>query len=119
MRTTKEKVRQIIDTEITDANVEGYIEAASTVLDEVFAGVTISSTMLTEIERWLTAHFISSTKERQAKKEGAGGAFIEYAGEYEMGLQSTSYGQNAMTLDYTGTLRGLAGKTASITAIKQ
>lgn len=119
MRTTVAKVRQIIDTELEDENIVGIIEGASILLDQLFISISMPDTILTEIERWLTAHLIAISKERQAKKEGAGGAYIEYAGEYGSGFEATSYGQTAVALDYSGTLKGLSGKSAKITAIKQ
>lgn len=118
MRTTVEKVREIIETELTDINLEGYITGASTLLDKVLAGKSIPEALLAEIERWLTGHFITASKERQAKKEGAGGAFIEYAGIFGEGLKCTSYGQMVLTLDYTGTMATLTGKNVIIKAIK-
>ena len=120
-RTTATLVKQIIETDLEDPVVEGYITAASTLVDEVLAGASLSETLLTEIERWLTAHLIASTRERIAKSEEAGGAKIVYAGEWGQGLYSTSFGQTAIAMDTSGELAAMSGgaKRASLRAIKQ
>jgi hypothetical protein len=60
---------------------------------------------------------ITVTRERMAKKEGAGGASIEYVGNYGEGLSSTPYGQMVMILDTTGAMASLALKQVKITSI--
>lgn len=119
MRTTVAKVKLILsETELTDPVIESYIEAASTWLDVLFANQPVEMTMLAELERWLTAHLIVSTQERIAKKEGAGGAFIEYMGIFGEGLKSTPYGQMAISLDTTGLLAAAGMKAIKMRAIK-
>lgn len=116
VRVTASEVKEIMDTTLSDVIVGAYITSANTLVNSVLG--TGATDLLKEIERWLTAHMIAVTRERQAQKEGAGGAYIEYTGKYGQDLSSTSYGQMAMALDTTGALAGLAGKSASITAIK-
>lgn len=121
MRTTVDAVKIIIETELTDPVIEGYIGSASAFVDSALLGAGLTETTLTEIERWLTAHMIASTKERIAKREEAGGAKIEYAGEFGTGFSSTSFGQMAVILDTSGTLKKLNGDTkfASFWAVPQ
>lgn len=118
LRTTAEDVKIIIDTSLEDTDITGYITAANNLINTALSGTTLGSDILAEIERWLTAHMIASTRERMAKKEGAGGAEIEYTGVYGVGLNSTTYGQMAMQLDTTGELSALGGKRAYLKAIK-
>jgi hypothetical protein len=42
-----------------------------------------------------------------SKEEGAGGAYIKFAGDWGRGLDGTSHGQMAVMLDTTGTLAAL------------
>lgn len=114
-RVTPEEVKAIIDTTLTDTIVYSYILGANALVNTALG--TGATAILKEIERWLTAHLIASTKERQAKKEEAGGAKIEYTGNYGAGLHSTSYGQMCMTMDTTGALASLMGKAVKIFAI--
>jgi len=117
VRVTAAEVKAILeDTELTDLVVETYITGANTLVNSVLG--TGTTDLLKEIERWLTAHMIKSTQERIAKKEEAGGAKIEYEGVFGAGLSSTPYGQMVLTLDATGLMASLSGKTVKIYAIK-
>ena len=119
MRTTPAEVLLVMDNvTLSDTIVNTYILAANRMVNNIL-GVSTTDPILIEIERWLAAHLIAITRERQAKKEGAGGASIEYAGEFGMGLSSTSYGQMVMTLDNTGLMASTNLKAASIHAIKE
>lgn len=118
VRVTASEVKEILDdSTLLDTIVEAFILGANAMVNTNLAGTTLSPEILKEIERWLSAHLISVTRERQAKKEGAGGASIEYTGEWGEGLKGSSYGQMAMTLDSTGTLASLDQKKATLYAI--
>lgn len=115
-RVTEAEVKAILDnTTLTNTQVLAYIGSANTLINTVFG--TGTTAILGELEKWVAAHMIAITRERQAKKEEAGGAKIEYTGVYEEGLKSTSYGQMAIFLDSTGLLAALSGKTIKIYAI--
>jgi len=104
MRTTAVDVKRILDnTTLTNTIIEAYISASNVMVTQIL-GTTLSDTVLTEIEKWLAGHLIASTRERQAKKEGAGGAEIEYTGKYGLGFTLTSYGQMVLALDTTGAM---------------
>jgi hypothetical protein len=109
-RTTATAVKQIIDTDLSDAIVEAYIQAANITITEVLGSdTTITSDHKEELERWLSAHLISATRERQASKEGAGGASITYEGITGKGLEATMYGQQVLAMDSTGKLAIYSG----------
>ena len=116
-RVTITEVKLIIDTSLEDDNITAYITAANALVTDVLASSGLTSTILKEIERWLTAHLIAATQERQSKKEEAGGAKIEYTGAYGDGLKLTSYGQMVMTLDSSGLMASLGGRSATVFAI--
>jgi hypothetical protein len=118
-RVTAEEVQAIMDTDLTEAKITGYIDSVTIIVDGLFNSVSISDPLLKEIERWLTAHAIAISSERQAREEGAGGAYIKYAGMTGIGLKATSYGQMAISIDTTGTLLGSMGKAASIYVIPE
>jgi hypothetical protein len=116
-RVTENDVKAILDnTTLSTSQITPYITSANTLVNTALG--TGTTDILFEIERWLAAHLIACTRERQAKKEEAGGAKIEYTGIYQEGLHSTTYGQMVLTLDTSGTLVSLMGKSAKITAIK-
>lgn len=117
MRTTVEEVRMIIDTALEDAVITSFIQSASLFIDRVLSDSNLDDEALEDIERWITAHLIANTAERQAKEEGAGGAFIKYVGDFGMGLKSTTYGQTAIMLDTSDTLKALADGRKNINLI--
>lgn len=118
-RTTAAKVQAILEDTIAEGTIEAFISGATLLLDEVFEDETeIDEDLIAEIERWLTAHMITSTISRMARKEGAGGANIEYTGQWGKYLDSTPYGQQALALDPTGKLAAAtARKTVTIEAV--
>ena len=116
-RVTIAEVKLIIDTSLEDTNVTAYITAANALVTDVLASSGLGDVLLKEIERWLTAHLIAATQERQSKKEEAGGAKVEYTGVYGDGLKLTSYGQMVLTLDSSGLMASLGGRSATVFAI--
>ena len=107
------------DTTLTDIQIDVYIESANIFVTRLLGSKSLQTDTLKEIERWITAHMIASTRERMAKDEGASGAYIKYTGEWGKGLLLTSYGQMAIALDTSGTLQAISeGKlSARLTAI--
>jgi hypothetical protein len=117
-RTTAVDVKQIIDTDLEDSIVEGYISAATSTVDEVLgADPSLSGDLKTEIERWFTAHLIASTREQQLSEAKAGPASAKFQGKTGMGLDATLYGQQVKAMDTTGKFAALSGKRASMTAV--
>ena len=117
-RTTATEVKQILDTDLEDSVVDAYIIAANALVTEVIGSNTsLSDTLKEEIERWLTAHLMASTRVQQLKSGEAGGAKAVYQGVTAKGLESTFYGQQVMVLDASGSFAALGGKSATITAI--
>ena len=116
--TTVSRVKQILDTELTDENIEAYIGSAHVMLNSAFVGVSINSDLRLELETWVTAHMIASTREQQLSEASAGSAKAKFQGQTGLGLNSTFYGQVAKNMDTTGTLLRLDGKIASLTSIK-
>jgi hypothetical protein len=116
VRVTAKEVKQILDdSALAESVINTFITSANTLVNQALG--TGTTDILKEVERWLTAHMIASTRERQAKKEEAGGAKIEYTGVYMAGLHSTSYGQMVLTMDLSGKLASLMGKAVKIYAI--
>ena len=116
VRVVAAEVNAILDTHsISDADIGAYIVTANTLVNSVLG--TGTDDIYSQIEKYLAAHLVSISRLRQAKKEEAGGAKIEYTGFWMTGLNSTSYGQMVLALDTTGAFAALMKKPASITAI--
>lgn len=118
-RVTTSEVLEIMDTTLTETQLTPYVISANVFVTETLSGTSLSDDMLKEIERWLAAHFAAMTKERQSKKEEAGGASIEWGVKFGSELEATTYGQIALSLDSSKTLINLQkGKgTPSIYAV--
>ena len=117
IRVTNEEVLQIITTDITDCTP--FIMAANTIVDKYLGETSdLSNKQKKEIERWLSAHFLA-IKDPQIKSESVGGASASYqVGTLGKGLDSTMWGQMALTLDTTGILKESSStKRASVKAI--
>ena len=101
-RVTDAEVKAIIDTE---RDVAPFIETASLIVDEDVSGNGPSVARLRQIELYLAAHFVAITEERGGLISSATGAGKEtYANNFKEGLRSTRYGQQAMSLDTSGSL---------------
>ena len=107
LRATELEVQVIMDTTLTTEEIKPFLIAANVFVTQSLDGVSLSNDTLKQLEIWLAAHFISVGKERVAKEAGAGGAYIKYAGEWGIGLNSTPYGQVALNLDTSKTLQEL------------
>jgi len=75
-------------------------------------GKGYTDTRLELIERWLSAHFIAIRDPRVAS-EGAEGLSQSFMYKVGLGLQQTTYGQQAMLLDTKGGLSSLNGDSNS------
>lgn len=104
-RVTQAEVRDIVSNDST-TDMTPFITAANALTDRVdlldTEGV-LSEALLKEIERHLAAHFYQSLDPGYTSKS-TGGASGSFQGQYGMHLERTPYGQNAMTMDFTGTL---------------
>ncbi len=119
-RISATEVLEIMDVDLTEAQVDPYIGSAHAFVEGALDGKGLKDFTLKEIERWLAAHMIALTRERTAASEEAGGAKIVYAGEWGKDLDATSYGQMAKMLDTSGTLTALndGKKPAFMRAVK-
>jgi len=118
-RTTASEVKKIIDTDLDTSVVDVYISSASEVVTNVLGSDTsLSDTLKKNIEMWLAAHLIASTREQQIQKAGAGGANVTYQGVTGKGLEATLYGQQVLAMDTTGKMAAtMAKQKASLIAI--
>jgi len=105
-RVTTADVKLIIHTALDD--LAAFITPANQLVDALLLDKGLGEPRLTEIERWLAAHFVAM---RTPAETGRGVA--ESRHDYEtptvgQHLNGTRYGQMAIVLDTTGTLAALA-----------
>lgn len=105
IRTTAELVAGIIEVD-GPINLGPFLLTASTLVDLVQDAGDLSSETLELIERWLSAHFYS-VRDPRPTSEKAGPVGASYQSKVDLNLASSHYGQTAMVLDTTGTLKKL------------
>src|SRR5690606_1442192 len=105
----------IIDTEI---NLAPFITVAHVTVENTLAAAGVDEATLKEIERWLAAHF-ACVRDPRVRNKSVDDASVSYEGRFGMarGLESTQYGQQALALDYTGTLARLGERKATFSVI--
>ena len=113
-RVTDVEVKEILDTII---DTTPFITAANLIVTEKLGGSDLSSAMLKEIERWLSAHLACSMDPR-AKLESLGDGSKSYEGQTDLGLDNTKYGQNVKLLDTTGVLASLGKQAAKVEVLE-
>jgi len=115
-RVTEEEVQAIME-EYPD-DLTPFMTVASLLVEEELVPIgVLSDDRLKEIERWLSAHF-AAVRTPLATQEGAGPVTqSNQRGSPGKGLASTQYGQNAISLDTTGTLAALAEGTSTSSAM--
>lgn len=112
-RTTSLQVQAILGRNFTTgADLTGFIDAASIMIDQVVACAISKKRPLTDsqaeiLERYLTAHYYGHADQFFTSKStsGASGSF---QGQFGKGLEGSQYGQTAMSLDPSGCLKALS-----------
>ena len=105
-RVTASAVKKLIDTDTLDADVtDVFIPMAELITNDVLADKDLSEARLTEIERWLAAHYIAASIDPQTQASSISGAVGDtFEGVTGTGLAFTRYGTQAIALDTSGTL---------------
>ena len=107
IRTTEEAVSGIIEVD-SDISLTPFIETANNLVDRVAASdSSVSSATLELIERYLSAHFYTLRDPRPVS-ERAGTVWVQHQSRVDLGLKTSHYGQMAIALDPTGTLKALS-----------
>lgn len=108
-RITKSELQAVFQTDAGNETLDAMIEMANIMVTQSLSGVTspvtLSAAELKMIEKMLAAHFLSLYDPRETRMEiGDGVAWYEGQEAFDMGLKRTSYGQQALIMDRTGTL---------------
>lgn len=111
-RTTHAQVADIYDADTEIANFEPFITTANILVTTRLGSSGLTADHLAQIETYLAAHF-AAIKEKEVKTEQLGDGNATYAGKTNMGLDYTSYGQQAKVIDTTGLLSKL-GTTGTL-----
>lgn len=106
VRTNASDVKTIIQTTLSDSEVDRFIQTANRYVDDRLGSSGLSSEILEEIELYLSAHFLAMREEYGGlDRQTLGDGTDSYKGTAGTNLGWTRYGQQAMALDSTGKLR--------------
>ena len=101
-RVTEDEVKKIINTSFTD--LSPFISTANLIVNDKLTNKGLSNAILYKIELFLSAHLIDLLGDR-LKSESLGDASNTYDLATGYNLLSTFYGQTAISLDSSGTLK--------------
>lgn len=115
VRTTGSEVEAVLTDDYDGStSLTPYIAAASSIVDRLAAldssGV-LTSAQLTLIETWLSAHCYCMM-DRLMQSEGKGKSSGTVMGVFGKRLESTTYGQMALSLDWSGRLSSIGKQRA-------
>lgn len=103
-RTSELSVAEILLEDLSSGDsLVAFIDTASALVTEVCAPQGYSDTILELIERWLAAHFYCIAKP-QVVSEKVGQGENTFQQKVDLNLNQTRYGQQALILDYKGSL---------------
>lgn len=107
-RVSDAEVKELFDDDV-GFDTTNFIDTANVIINEHLASVISSVELLTKIELYLAAHFVTLTFERGGLVRSAAlDASETYANVFKSGFRSTRYGQQALALDYTSTLQAVS-----------
>ena len=92
-----------IDADTPEAETTAYIETAHVYLCSVLDGYGIPTSLMTQIEKYLAAHY-AAIAYPVTKREGLGPLSRSYESKVALRFENTKYGQQALALDPTGRL---------------
>ncbi len=105
-RATAERVKEIVSTNLSDETLaSNMILTANLMVTTHLSTAGHTDKVLELIELYLAAHYVALTEERGGLIESEfGDARERYADIYQQGVNSTRYGQTALSLDSSGLL---------------
>lgn len=113
-RVTADEVKEIIDTDLTDAQINAFINAANAIVQDNLLDANIGATTLAQIELWLAAHLLATRDMREKAVDLGSGAVTYQTPQLGLALDGTAYGQQVKLLDYSGILSTLGQRRARI-----
>ena len=114
-RVSEAELRKIFKTSATalpSDSALAFINTANLMVNEYLSGSGFSESYLKEIELYLSAHLAAMWDQRRSEKE-IGESRFKFQGKWDLGLNSTDYGQKVIILDSTGSLVN-AGMSKSV-----
>lgn len=113
-RVSPDEVKEIIETDLAGDELNVFINTAHYLVQENLLNKGLSANILTQIELWLSAHYLA-IRDQRVEEEWVGGEWkAKYQGKTAMGFEATTYGQQALMLDTSGSLVSIGLKRAIV-----
>jgi len=109
-RVTSAEVIAILGDDNSDLTDVSAFIAMATLLTDKCSAAGLAAADCKEVERWLSAHLVATGARRLVKSSAVGPISESFDSKIDLGLNGTSYGQQAIALDTTSTLASLSGK---------
>jgi len=111
-RVTEAEVRAVLETD-EEVSLTGFISDAGVFVDRAVLQAQSNSAEITSqeaklMEKYIAAH-LYALFEQKPLKERVGRSSVTYVGKSGMGLESTVWGQTALSIDSTGSLATVTG----------
>jgi len=113
MAPTPTEVKEIFDTSLSESAIQTWIDIGQPFIDDIAAESNLSQSELDNIHKLVTAHLASAQDQRIESTSRETGS-MTYRGETGMDWMGTTYGQRAVALDPTGTLKESSKPKASL-----
>lgn len=114
-RTTPDLVAGIIEVDGA-IGLTPFITAANALVDEIAEKSGHDADRLQLIETWLAAHFYT-VRDPRPTSERASTIEVRYQSAVDLNLNTSHYGQMAMTLDTSGLLRAISNGKKRVSAV--
>ena len=115
-RNTNDEIQCLLE---TDANMVQYIDMASHIVDAYLGSANLTSDILKDIEANLAAHYYRSVNPEiiEEKYDKSTEKRHVPTSNMNMGLGATRWGQMAVILDSSGTLKNLHKRKAAVVVV--
>lgn len=119
LRTNASDVLTILEngSDFSESDVTPFLITANLLVSGQLSGEGLSTSIMTEIEKYLSAHLMTTAIDRQTIRTEIGGDTSDQYPHLGKGLNSSTYGQTVKLLDTTGKLANLGKKKAKIKAV--
>lgn len=97
--------------DVHNPSLQPFVDSATVIVDRVRQGaidkgMDLTAAELELVERWLSAHMYSMSDKPYVSRSTSNSAGA-FSGQTGKGFDATLYGQTAMQLDWSGTLKAL------------
>lgn len=107
-------IQEITESQLDEPIVNAFINTANQLVENLLVGQGLGEETLTEIEKYLTAHFMTLLEPKAHSEQIDTEYRVTYQGQTKMRLEASFYGQTALLLDSSGSLQRASEELKSV-----